>query len=90
MPGSLVDTKRQTLEDRRVELLEEYERNSAQLGQTLLAGDRLRIKRVLKDLEEQLQEAEQAMASLCIRPECRRGKGIRRDCRNIIGLVRVT
>lgn len=62
MSNTLPDYKRRTLEHRKTSLIEEYEAINQQLESALAAGQRLRLKRQLDDLERQIQEIEVQLA----------------------------
>ena len=54
----LPDYKRKALEQRRTDLIEEYEAVNAQLRRTLSDADELKLKRQQRHLEEQIAEVE--------------------------------
>ena len=58
MSTPLPDYKRKALEQRRTDLIEEYEAVNAQLRRTLSAADELKLKRQQRHLEEQIAEVE--------------------------------
>lgn len=59
--SALPDYKRKALEQRRADLLEEYEAISVQLRRTLSAGDEVKLKRQLQHLEEQIAGVEEEL-----------------------------
>lgn len=67
MTDPILDAKRQHLEN----LHQEYNAAYAQLGATLSEADRLRIKRRIQDLEQQIQQAKSELVQVCreLRPE---------------------
>lgn len=62
--SSFAAIKRQTLEDQRQDLLEEYRAANAQLARTLSDVDRVRLERQLRDLEQRITKTEADLAAL--------------------------
>jgi predicted nucleic acid-binding Zn-ribbon protein len=60
--------KRQTLEDQRQALVEEYQAANAQLARTLSDVDRVRLERQLRDLEQRIDKTEADLAALDQQP----------------------
>lgn len=62
--SSFTANKRQSLEDQRQALLEEYQAANAQLARTLSDVDRVRLERQLRDLEQRITKTEADLAAL--------------------------
>lgn len=61
MNALLPQYKRDALEHRRMQLIEEYDAANRRLGQILDAVDAVRIKRQIDDLEQQIQEIDEQL-----------------------------
>jgi uncharacterized caspase-like protein len=68
MPSSLPDYKRKALEQRRADLIEEYEAINAQMRFTLSAADELKLKRQQRHLEGQIAEVEAELGQALVAP----------------------
>ena len=58
MPDSLSELKRKNLQKRLTALHKEYQAANTQLTRTLSDIERIRIRRQIQDLEQQIQQAE--------------------------------
>jgi len=74
MTDSFSSWKRKTLEKRKSNLYEELEAANEQLGQMLGAAVRLRIKRKIASLEEEIQEIEEELNRLTPSPAQQNGE----------------
>jgi hypothetical protein len=61
MSDALPAYKRRSLENRRSNLIEEYEAISKQLDSTLEAGQRIRLQRQIEDLEQEIAEIDEQL-----------------------------